>query len=138
MTDNDINQRISQLQGEIAAAERRIAEAEKNIQQLTALKTSCHDYQTEVGHSKDKRKTKREDVKGIVYQTNLKDTYGYVLDDILNGVVYGGAYQNMDEIKTEVGREIERQQAVISSCRSEISRLNSSIDSLRQAMESAE
>lgn len=38
----------------------------------------------------------------------------------------------MDEMETEVGREIERQNVVISSCRSEISRLNSSIDSLRQ------
>ncbi len=137
MTDNDINQSIARLREEIAAAERRIAEAENDIRRLTALQKGCSNYQTEVGYSKSKRKTKREDFKGITNQANLVDAYGYALDDILNGAVYGSAHQNMEEIKTEVGREIERQQAVISSCRSEISRLNSSIDSLRQSAEDA-
>lgn len=132
MTDNDLNQRISQLRAEIAAAEGRIAEAEKNIRQLTALQKKCNDYHTKVGDSKSKRKTKREDFKGISNQANLVDAYGYVLDDILNGEVYNSASHNMDEIKTEVGREIERQHAIISSCRSEISRLRSIIDSLGQ------
>lgn len=40
MTKNEINQKISQL-------ERDIAEAEKNIRQLNALNTSCNDYQAE-------------------------------------------------------------------------------------------
>lgn len=137
MTDNDLNQRISQLRAEIAAAEGRIAEAEKNIRQLTALQKKCNDYHTKVGDSKSKRKTKREDFIGILNQDHLVDAYGYVLDDILNGEVYNSASHNMDEIKTEVGREIERQHAIISSCRSEISRLNSSIDSLRQEAENA-
>lgn len=137
MTDNDINQSIARLREEIAAAERRIAEAENDIRRLTALQKGCSNYQTEVGYSKSKRKTKREDFKGITNQANLVDAYGHALDDILNGAVYGSAHQNMEEIKTEVGREIERQQAIISSCRSEISRLNSSIDSLRQSAEDA-
>lgn len=137
MTDNDISQRISQLRAEIAAAEGRIAEAEKNIRQLTALQKSCNDYHTKVGDSKSKRKTKREDFNGITNQDNLVDAYGYVLEDILSGMVYDSAYQNMDEIKTEVGREIERQKAIIGSCRSEISRINSSIDSLRQEAKNA-
>ncbi len=132
MTDNEIHQRISQLEGEIAATEQRIAEAEKNIRQLTALQKKCNDYHTEVGDSKSKRKAKREDFIGILNQDHLVDAYGCVLDDILNGEVYNSASHNMDEIKTEVGREIERQHATISSCRSKISRLNSSINSLSQ------
>lgn len=135
MTDNEIHQSISQLEGEIAAAEQRIAEAEKNIRQLTALQISCNGYQEEVGYSKDKRKRNREDFIGILDQNNLVDAYGYVLEDILDGTVYNNAYQNMDELKAEIGREIDRQQTVISSCRSKISSLNSSIDSLRQELE---
>lgn len=137
MTDHDINQSIARLKEEIAAAERRIAEAEKNIRQLTVLQKDCGDYQTEVGYTKSKRKTKRESFMEILNQDYLVDAYGYVLEDILNGLLYGGAYQNMEEIKTEVGREIERQQSIISSCRSEIARLNSSIDSLRQSSDDA-
>lgn len=137
MTDHDISQSIARLKAEIAAAERRIAEAEKNIRQLTALQTSCNGYREEVGGTKGKRKIKREDFIVIPDQYNLTDAYGYVLEDILGGTVYNSAYQNMEEIKTEVGREIERQEAIISSCRSEISRLNSSIDSLRQSSEDA-
>ncbi len=132
MTDNEFNQRKSQLRARIAAAEGRIAEAGKNIRQLTALQKRCNDYHTKVGDRKSKWKTKREDFIGILNQAHLVDAYGYVLDDILNGEAYNSASHNMDEIKTEVGREIERQHAIISSCRSEISRLNSSINSLRQ------
>lgn len=135
MTDYEINQSISRLRGEIAAAEQRIAEAEKNICQLTALRTSCNGYREEVGDSKGKRKRMREDFMEILDQDNFVDAYDYALEEILDGTVYNGAYQNMDEMETEVGREIERQYAVISSCRSEISGLNSRIDSLRQESE---
>ncbi len=135
MTDYDINQSISRLRGEIAAAEQRIVEAEKNIRQLTELRTSCNSYREEVGDSKGKRKKMLEVFIGILNQDNLVDTYGYALEEKLNGAVYNRAYQNMDDMETEIGREIERQYAVISSCRSEISRLNSSIDSLRQESE---
>lgn len=135
MTDYEINQSISRLRGEIAAAEQRIAEAEKNVRQLTALRTSCNVYREEVGDSKGKRKRKREDFMEILDQDNFVDAYDYALEEILDGMVYNGAYQNMDEMEIEVGREIERQYAVISSCRSEISRLNSRIDSLRQESE---
>lgn len=135
MTDYEINQNISRLRGEIAAAEQRIEEAEKNIRQLTALRTSCNGYREEVGDSKGKRKRLREDFMEILDQDNFVDEYDYALEEILDGTVYNGAYQNLDEMETEVGREIERQYVLISSCRSEISRLNSRIDSLRQESE---
>lgn len=135
MTNDEIYQRISQLEGEIAAAEQRIMEAEKNIRQLTLLRTSCNGYQEEVGYSKDKRKRNREDFMGILDQDNLVDAYGYILKEILDGAVYNNAYQHIDEVKAEIEREIERQNMIISNCRSEMSRLNSSIDSLRQELE---
>lgn len=92
MTDYEIDQSISRLRAEIATAELRIEEAEKNIRQLTALRTSCNGYREEVGESKWNRNRKREDLIGVLHQDNFVDAYDYTLKEILNGKIYNGAY----------------------------------------------
>jgi predicted nucleic acid-binding Zn-ribbon protein len=65
MTKSEISQKISQLERDIADAEKRKAEAEKNIRQLNALNASCNDYQAEFESARTARKIKREDINQI-------------------------------------------------------------------------
>lgn len=138
MTDYEIHQSISQLEGEIAGLEGQIAEAEKNIQQLQALQGSCNDYQVQVKGSKDKRILDKKNFAQIFGQTNLVDTYEGVLEDILNGAFYNSAYQHMDAVKEDIEHEIEEQRSIIRDCQKRISGINSRLDGLRKELDNAD
>lgn len=108
MTKSEINQKISQL-------ERDIADAEKNIRQLNALNASCNDYQAEFESARTARKIKQENINQISGQARFVGAYDGVLGDLLDGSEYLGAYGSMDTAKSEISREIERQRQIISA-----------------------
>lgn len=134
MTKSEIYQKISQLERDIADAERRKAEAEKNIRQLNALNASCNDYQAEFESAQITRKFRMEDFNQIVGQVKLVGAYGGVLEDMLNGYDYIGAYGGMDTAKSEISREIEKQRQVICECDEQIAGFNSSIGYWQQEL----
>lgn len=138
MTKNEINQKISQLERNIADAEKRKAEAEKNICQLNALNASCNDYQAEFESARTARKIKREDINQISGQARFVGAYDGVLGDLLDGSEYMGAYGSMDTAKSEISREIERQRQIINECNSQIAGFNSSISYWRQELARAD
>ena len=138
MTKSEISQKISQLERDIADAEKKKAEAEKNIRQLSALNASCNDYQTEFESARTARKIKREDINQISGQARFVGAYDGVLRDLLDGSEYIGAYGSMDTAKSEISREIERQRQIINECNSQIAGFNSSISYWRQAYASAD
>lgn len=137
MTKGEISQRISQLERNIAEAEKRKAAAEKNIRQLNALNASCNDYQAEFESARTARKIKREDINQISGQARFVGAYDGVLGDLLDGQEYIGAYGSMDTAKSEISREVERQRQIINECNSQIAGFNSSISYWRQAYASA-
>lgn len=138
MTQNEITQKISQLEGSIADAERRRAEAEKNIYQLEALKACCNDYQTEFEFSRNIQRARLEDFVKIEGQDRLIGAYDMVLRDLLNGPEYIRAYEDMEMAKSEVSREIERHRQVINECNGQIVGFSSSISVCRQQLADAD
>lgn len=80
------------------------------------------------------RKFKLEDFNQIVGQAKLVGTYGGVLEDLLNGFHYTGAYDSMDTAKSEIRREIEKQKQVIRECDKQIAGFNSSISYWQQEL----
>lgn len=76
MTENEMNQRISRLRESIAGAEKRRADAEKNVRQLTALHARCDEYQAEFEYARTIRKTRLDDFRNISGQLRLTDAYG--------------------------------------------------------------
>lgn len=137
MTRSEISQKISQLERSIADAQKRKAEAEKNIRQLNALNASCNDYQAEFEAARTARRIKREDINQISGQARFVGAYDGVLGDLLDGSEYIGAYGSMDTAKSEISREIERQRQIIDECNSQIAGFNNSISYWRQAYASA-
>ena len=138
MTKSEISSKISQLERNIADAEKGRAEAEKNIRQLTALNVSCNDYQMEFEFARTARKARLEDFNKILGQARLVGAYDVVLKELLNGSEYIRAYGGMDMAKSEISREIERQKQIISECNNQIAGFNSSISYWRQQLASAE
>lgn len=137
MTRSEISPKISQLERNIADAEKRKAEAEKNIRQLNALNASCNDYQAEFEAARTARRIKREDINQISGQARFVGAYDGVLGDLLDGSEYIGAYGSMDTAKSEISREIERQRQIINECNSQIAGFSNSISYWRQAYASA-
>ena len=138
MTQNEITQEISQLEGIIADAKERRAEAEKNICQLEVLKACCNNYQTEFEYSRNMRRARLEDFVKIGGQDRLIGAYDMVLRDLLNGSEYMRAYEDMEIAKSEVSREIERQRQVINECNGQIVGFSSSISGLRKQLTDAD
>lgn len=137
MTKNEIRQRMCQLENNIADAERRKAEAEKNIRQLNVLNSCCNDYQMEFELARTARRIKLEDINQISGQARFVGAYDGVLVGLLNGTEYISAYDSIDTAKSEISREIERQRQTINDCNSQIAGFNSSISYCRQALVSA-
>lgn len=137
MTQKEITQEISQLEGSMADAERRRAEAEKNICQLEALKACCSDYQAEFEYAGKVRRIRLEDFAGIEGQARLIGAYDMVLWDVLNGSEYIRSYEDMEIAKSEVSREIEKQRQVINECSSQMAGFSSSISIWRQQLADA-
>lgn len=138
MTKSEINTKISQLERDIAEAEKRKAEAEKNICQLTVLNASCNDYQAEFESARIARKIKREQINQISGQVRFAGAYDGVLENLLDGSEYIGAYDSMDTAKSEISREIERQRQIINECNSQIASFNNSISYWRQELANAD
>lgn len=138
MTKSEISQKIFQLERDIADAEKRKAEAEKNICQLNALNASCRDYQAEFESARAVRKIKKEGVNQIVGQARFVGAYDGVLGDFLDGTEYISAYGSMDTAKFEISQEIERQRQIINDCNSQIAGFNSGISYWRQELVSAD
>lgn len=128
--DNETSQRISQLRGKIAGAEKRKADAEKNIRQLTALYTRCDEYQNEFESARTIRKTRLNDFRKISGQSNLTEAYGDALGELLGGSGYISAYRSMDMAKSEISREMDRQRQIINECNNCMAAYNSSIQLL--------
>ena len=138
MTKSEINQKIFQLERDIADTEKRKAETEKNIRQLNVLNARCNDYQAEFESVRIARKIKRENIIQISGQEKFVGAYDGILGELLDGSEYIGAYGSMDTVKSEIGREIERQRQIINECNSQIASFNSSISYRRQELARAD
>lgn len=134
MNKSEISQEIFRLERSITDAEKRKADAEKNIRQLNVLNSCCNDYQTEFEFARTGRKTKLEGFHKISGQARLVGAYGEALGELLNGTRYVSAYDSVDTAKSEISQEIERQRQIINQCNNQIASFNSSINGCRMAL----
>lgn len=116
-------ERRREIEAEISQLEGEIAEAEKNIRELSALHASCNDYQAEFETVRATRKVRLERVNKIWGQVRLVDAYGQRLEELLSGPAYMRAYAGMESAKSEISREIERQNQIIDECSGRIAGL---------------
>ena len=137
VTRSEIIQRISQLEREVSSAEDRRAEAERNIRQLEALSAGCDDYQAEFERARTARKARLQDFCRIPGQARLEGERGAVLEELLDGLEYVRARGDVDAARSEISREIERQEQVVNECNGQIAGANGSISQWRQQLAGA-
>ena len=104
MTANEISDKISTFERELADIAVRIRNAEETIRQLQCLKDSCVDYQEEFENHKHRRIQRMEyAVNGSEFKPQAFEKMCGAPDNVIieNGTVYFTEYVDGTEIKWE-------------------------------------
>lgn len=135
MTANEISDKISTFERELADIAVRIRNAEEIIRQLQCLKDSCVDYQEEFENHKHRRIQRMEELMNVWGQDKFIGEYADAMNELLTGNEYLCAYNQGDTAIFDIECEIRKQRLIVSECSGEQNRLSQNIIRWKRELE---